>query len=723
MKKPAAARLTPAGRFLALALGVMPCAFGYIVLTITSGTQTIQAVRADGAGTQFYLNSQVVAGVLSSLSGTTVITAGSNPAVAVEAAMASWNGVSNSSIHFNTLQTTAAGRNPTDCQNVISLASGSADLSILGYASPGSPGLVAVTLNTVITSAGSFCGSTTALAAGTIFDSDILLNPYFTFSTDSTANTKDIQAVLTHELGHALGMNHSGLLGTTMFPFTAKSQRHLGDDEKAFAAASYPLGAKTLGTLSGTVTIGANPIQFGLVTLIDQNAGRTLGALTDVNGNYSVQAPSGSYIVYAEPFNSFVGPGNIYELSSSTGTLNASQVTTGYEPTFLGTASTPTVVQVAAGVAATASIAVTGTTSVLTQPYYAAGAAGGSGDITSAVLSSGNALTVTSGQSVDIGFTSGGVDATTSLLVFGAGVSVKAGSTRLDPSYPGTLLRTTLVIPAQTTTTLASLWLVKGTSVLSLSGGLVIQPAVPVLSNVQDAESARTVITSGQYVAIYGNNLASTTRTWNANIDFTGGVAAGSPLPTTLDGVTVTVNSLPAAVYFVSPGQINIVAPSNLTSGAASVVVSNGTTPSAALTSATIAQASPSFFIYGAGGNYYPAAYHLNGTLVGDPAVQSGSTKALAGETLVMFANGLGPSPGGVIASVTTFSGPVTVTGASGSNAFTGMAAAALVYAGEFQVNVTLPPVVPSGNYTLTLTVPNGSTSTSGITVVLPVGP
>ena len=253
-----------------------------------------------------------------------------------------------------------------------------------------------------------------------------------------------------------------------------------------------------------------------------------------------------------------------------------------------------------------------------------------------------------------------------------------------------------------------------------------MEPAVPNVSNVQDAESARTSIVSGQYVAIYGLNLAGNTRTWapNANVpsnnDFTGGVTAGSPLPTVLDGVSVTVNSLPAAVYFISPGQINIVAPSNLSSGPASIVVSNNASASVPFTLATVAQASPSFFIYGAGGNYYPVAFHLDGTLVGDPAVQSGSRKANVNETLIMFTNGLGPSPGGVIATVAGFSGQVTMT--AGTNTLN-VLGAALVYAGEYQVNVQMPASIPQGNYTLTMTVPNGSTATSGITVTLPVGP
>ena len=48
---------------------------------------------------------------------------------------------------------------------------------------------------------------------------------------------------------------------------------------------------------------------------------------------------------------------------------------------------------------------------------------------------------------------------------------------------------------------------------------------------------------------------------------------------------------------------------------------------------------------------------------------------------------------------------------------------AALVYAGEYQINVQLPLNIPAATYALSMTVPNGSTSTGGVTVLLPVGP
>ena len=113
---------------------------------------------------------------------------------------------------------------------------------------------------------------------------------------------------------------------------------------------------------------------------------------------------------------------------------------------------------------------------------------------------------------------------------------------------------------------------------------------------------------------------------------------------------------------------------------------------------------------------------HLNGNLVGDPAVSLSTNieKAHPGELIQMFLNGVAPATGGVIATVTQFSQQVSIS--AGGTALT-TSAPYLVAAGEFQVNVTLPAGLAAGDYTLSLSVPGGSTADSGITVTLPVGP
>jgi cyclophilin family peptidyl-prolyl cis-trans isomerase len=79
---------------------------------------------------------------------------------------------------------------------------------------------------------------------------------------------------------------------------------------------------------------------------------------------------------------------------------------------------------------------------------------------------------------------------------------------------------------------------------------------------------------AGSFIEIYGSSLAGTTRQWAAG-DFVNGNA-----PTSLDGVSVTVDNQPAYVYSISPNQVNVQVPSNISSsGMVPVVVKyNGQT-------------------------------------------------------------------------------------------------------------------------------------------------
>src|SRR5438067_11511800 len=83
--------------------------FGY-VRQITRDATPIALSRADHAGIQFSLNNLVVPGAQTG--GKTVISGDSDPAEAVRAALATWNGVNTSSARFRPLKSTALGIDP-----------------------------------------------------------------------------------------------------------------------------------------------------------------------------------------------------------------------------------------------------------------------------------------------------------------------------------------------------------------------------------------------------------------------------------------------------------------------------------------------------------------------------------------------------------------------------------------------------------------------------------
>ena len=90
-----------------------------------------------------------------------------------------------------------------------------------------------------------------------------------------------------------------------------------------------------------------------------------------------------------------------------------------------------------------------------------------------------------------------------------------------------------------------------------------------------------SIIQPGEWVTIYGTNLASETAVWNG--DF----------PTSLGGTKVEIDGKAAYLQFVSPGQINLQAPDDMATGPVRVVVT--TDAGTAMATVTLSQFSPSF--------------------------------------------------------------------------------------------------------------------------------
>jgi uncharacterized protein (TIGR03437 family) len=79
------------------------------------------------------------------------------------------------------------------------------------------------------------------------------------------------------------------------------------------------------------------------------------------------------------------------------------------------------------------------------------------------------------------------------------------------------------------------------------------------ISGAANAEGGSPAIAANTWVTIAGANLAPVgdARIWQGS-DF-----VNNQMPTSLDGVSVTVNGQPAYVYYISPTQVNILTPPN----------------------------------------------------------------------------------------------------------------------------------------------------------------
>ncbi|MGH9430578.1 MAG: matrixin family metalloprotease [Terriglobia bacterium] len=155
-----------------------------------------------------------------------------------------------------------------------------------------------------------------------IIDADIEFNPADQFTTTATpgANAFDVQAITTHETGHLLGMDHSGLANAIMFAYGDTGgvpNRNLSIDDAIGIGALYPSSnyAALTGALAGQVTLSGSGIFAAHVVLIDAKTGNAItDGLTDTSGNYQIAGvPPGSYNVVAVPLT------GIYTLNNFSG--------------------------------------------------------------------------------------------------------------------------------------------------------------------------------------------------------------------------------------------------------------------------------------------------------------------------------------------------------------------------------------------------------------------
>jgi hypothetical protein len=149
-------------------------------------------------------------------------------------------------------------------------------------------------------------------ATGAIAEADVAINPSLPFSTDGTHGTYDLESTLVHELGHFLGLDHSGLVGSTMQPrqaqnfnsgsysLTQATVRTLSMDDVAAARSIYGQRApRAVGSIQGMMNY---PFAGASVRAENVDTGWVVAsAVTRSDGSYRIdQIPPGNYRVIAE---------------------------------------------------------------------------------------------------------------------------------------------------------------------------------------------------------------------------------------------------------------------------------------------------------------------------------------------------------------------------------------------------------------------------------------
>ena len=231
---------------------------------------------------------------------------------------ASWQAVSTASIAFTEGPVTAAATRPGyDAVNLVSTNLSQTEFNVFGA------NALAFTVVFAATEGGFVDQFNRPVDfAGQIMDADIVFNPSIQFSTESvTPSDKiDLQSVATHEIGHLLGLDHTTLLSSVMFPTVTTGvnfPRALSLDDMAGISTIYPNGAfGAKGTISGTVRTTSNAVVYGaIVVAVNGNGQPAASAITDAAGKYTIAGlDAGPYTIYAEPMDGPIVKANIPSL-------------------------------------------------------------------------------------------------------------------------------------------------------------------------------------------------------------------------------------------------------------------------------------------------------------------------------------------------------------------------------------------------------------------------
>jgi len=141
---------------------------------------------------------------------------------------------------------------------------------------------------------------------GRLIEADIQLDPTL------MSGNYNVQQALEHEVGHLLGLDHSAVISSVMYPYVCRGGSAALDSDDRIAIASLYPKAPVGATLQGRVIGNDGGVFAAQVVALNATGQPVATGLTNANGDFELKGlPAGGYRVYAEPLDGPVDPRNL----------------------------------------------------------------------------------------------------------------------------------------------------------------------------------------------------------------------------------------------------------------------------------------------------------------------------------------------------------------------------------------------------------------------------
>lgn len=127
----------------------------------------------------------------------------------------------------------------------------------------------------------------------------------------------NVQQVIEHEVGHMLGLDHSAVLSSMMYPYVGLGGiAAIDSDDRIMIRTLYPKAQPLGGAMvEGKVYGDGGGVFAAQVVAVNEDGEPVAVALTDQSGRFEMRSvPSGTYRFYAEPLD---GPMDVRNLSGN----------------------------------------------------------------------------------------------------------------------------------------------------------------------------------------------------------------------------------------------------------------------------------------------------------------------------------------------------------------------------------------------------------------------